>query len=306
MYASVLDVDLKLLRVFVTIVESGGFSAAQSELSLSQSAISTQMSDLEIRLGMRLCQRGRAGFALTANGQAVFEAAQRLLSAIGVFRADIGQLRGRLAGELTVAVVDATLTNPAWRLPQTIRAFLEKSENLKVQLKVASPQEINKGLLDGRIQVGIGVFYRHVPGLNYEFMLNERQGLYCGALHPLFTARPVRLQDIEKASYIGRRYLPDAEMSKFPVQFRNDTVAENMEAIASLILTGRFMSHLPTHFADRWVKSGDMAELLPDQLSSNIALETVIRADQRQSMIVDAFMTELRQRHPLTASSTKP
>ncbi len=299
MYASVLDVDLKLLRVFVTIVESGGFSAAQSELTLSQSAISTHMSDLEIRLGMRLCQRGRAGFALTANGQAVFEAAQRLLSAIGVFRADIGQIRGRLAGELTVAVVDATLSNPAWCLPQAIRAFLDKSEDLKVQLKVASPQEIDKGLLDGRIQVGIGVFYRHIPGLNYEFMLNERQGLYCGALHPLFRMDPVRLQDVEKANYIGRRYLPDAEMSKFPLKFRNETLAENMEAIASLILTGRFISHLPAHFAHRWVMSGDMVELLPDQLSSNISLETATRADQRRSMIVDTFLSTLRQWHPL-------
>ena len=301
MYASVLDIDLKLLRVFVTIVETGGFSAAQSELSLSQSAISTHMSDLEIRLGMRLCQRGRAGFALTSEGQAVFEAAQRLLSAIGIFSADIGQIRGRLAGELTVAVVDATLSNPAWCLPQAIRAFLDKSEHLKVQLKVASPQEIDKGLLDGRIQVGIGVFYRHIPGLKYEFMLNERQGLYCGAQHPLFASRPHRLHEIEQASYIGRRYLPDAEMSKFPLKFRNETVADNMEAIASLILTGRFISHLPVHFADHWVRTGDMVELLPDQLSSNIALETVTRADQRRSMIVDAFMDELHRWHPRLA-----
>ena len=298
MFASVMDVDLKLLRVFVTIVESGGFSAAQSELSLSQSAISTHMSDLEIRLGMRLCQRGRAGFSLTADGQAVFEAAQRLLSAIGVFRADIGQIRGRLAGELTVTVVDATLSNPYWRLPQSIRAFLDKSDNLRVQLKVASPQDIEKGLLDGRIQVGIGVFYQRIPGLKYEFMLRERQGLFCGAQHPLFGEGSVSLRDIEGASYIGRRYLPDAEMSKFPLQFRNDSTADNMEAIASLILTGRYISHLPIHFASHWIARGEMVELLPDQLGCDIALEMATRADPRRSMIVDTFLEELRRLHP--------
>ena len=55
------DVDVKLLRVFTRVVEHGGFSAAQAELGISQASISTYMSDLEARLGVRLCQRGRSG-----------------------------------------------------------------------------------------------------------------------------------------------------------------------------------------------------------------------------------------------------
>ena len=64
-------VDLRLLRLFMTIVEAGGFSAAQSELNLSLSTISTHFADLETRLGLRLCRRGRSGFQLTPEGQAV-------------------------------------------------------------------------------------------------------------------------------------------------------------------------------------------------------------------------------------------
>ena len=56
------DIDLKLLRVFCTIVEAGGFTPAQTRLNLSQSRISSLITNLEARLGMRLCQReiGRA------------------------------------------------------------------------------------------------------------------------------------------------------------------------------------------------------------------------------------------------------
>lgn len=63
------DFDIRLLRIFKTIVECGSFSAAESTLGLSRSAISLHMGDLEKRLGMRLCQRGRAGFALTDEGR---------------------------------------------------------------------------------------------------------------------------------------------------------------------------------------------------------------------------------------------
>jgi len=56
------NVDLKLLHVFMTIAEAGGFAAAQAQLNLSGSRISTLIADLAARLGMRLCQRGRVGF----------------------------------------------------------------------------------------------------------------------------------------------------------------------------------------------------------------------------------------------------
>ena len=54
--------DLHLLAVFMTVVENGGFAAAQVTLNVGQSTVSRHIGDLEKRLGMRLCQRGRVGF----------------------------------------------------------------------------------------------------------------------------------------------------------------------------------------------------------------------------------------------------
>ncbi|WP_238039513.1 LysR family transcriptional regulator, partial [Psychrobacter sp. Ps6] len=62
------DVDLKLLQIFKVIVDCGGFSAAQFKLNMHQSTISTKMSQLETRLGLNLCHRGRRGFQLTHDG----------------------------------------------------------------------------------------------------------------------------------------------------------------------------------------------------------------------------------------------
>ena len=57
----VLDVDLKLLRVFETVIAHKSFSGAQTELNLSAASISGYISALEERLGTKLCRRGRAG-----------------------------------------------------------------------------------------------------------------------------------------------------------------------------------------------------------------------------------------------------
>ena len=76
------DVDLQLLRLFVRVVECGGFSAAQGELGLSQSSISQQMAKLETRLGYRLCSRGKGGFSVTPKGEQLLIAARVIIAVI--------------------------------------------------------------------------------------------------------------------------------------------------------------------------------------------------------------------------------
>ena len=70
------DADLRLLRVFVTVAEFGGLAASEFELNIGRSTISKHLADLELRLGLKLCQRGPAGFALTAEGEQVVSVAR--------------------------------------------------------------------------------------------------------------------------------------------------------------------------------------------------------------------------------------
>ena len=65
------DMDLRLLQVFKAVVECGGMAAAELELNIGTSTVSRHVKDLETRLGLTLCRRGRAGFALTPEGQRV-------------------------------------------------------------------------------------------------------------------------------------------------------------------------------------------------------------------------------------------
>ncbi|STW27765.1 transcriptional regulator GbuR [Klebsiella michiganensis] len=54
--------NLRLLHVFITVAKYQGFANAQQELNLTVSAISNYMSELEEKLGITLCRRGRGGF----------------------------------------------------------------------------------------------------------------------------------------------------------------------------------------------------------------------------------------------------
>src|ERR1700688_2527074 len=73
------NLDMDVLRTFVTGFELGSFARAADRLGRSQSAISTQLRKLEEQVGQALVQRSGRGLALTAPGEELLGYAKRIL-----------------------------------------------------------------------------------------------------------------------------------------------------------------------------------------------------------------------------------
>jgi LysR family transcriptional regulator, transcriptional activator for bauABCD operon len=260
--------DLSLLKVFIAVVDSGGFTAARTELNVSQPAISLKIADLEARLGMRLCERGRGGFRLTAEGQRVYEASLNLFQSIDTFRAEIGSVRGRLVGDLQIGVADATVTNAKLKLNETIARFKEKAPDVHLHLHVASALELELGLVENRLHVVIGPLQRRRPEFHYTPLLVEEQSLYCGRNHSLFSRAPDQIEPSElgRVEFARRGYLAHWQ-APLGIHFKATATTVHMEATTRLILSGTHIGYLPVHHAEGWVKSGDLRPILPKLLS---------------------------------------
>lgn len=74
-----IDLDQDLLRTFVAIVDTGGFTAAAQQVHRTQSAVSMQVQRLETGLGQKLFQRVGRGARLTPEGEALLGYARRLI-----------------------------------------------------------------------------------------------------------------------------------------------------------------------------------------------------------------------------------
>ena len=86
------DMDMRLLRVFKAVVDCGGMAAAELELNIGISTISRHVKDLEIRLGLALCRRGRGGFSLTQEGEQIYAQTLSLLAATDAFRTGVDEI----------------------------------------------------------------------------------------------------------------------------------------------------------------------------------------------------------------------
>ncbi|MNE04773.1 HTH-type transcriptional activator CmpR [compost metagenome] len=289
------DVDLKLLRVFAAIVKCGGFSAAQAALNLGQSTISEQMSQLEARLGVKLCQRGRSGFRLTEQGVAIFEATQHLLQAVDRFCQDADVLKQHITGKLNLGIIDSTITDPASPLPRTTQRFVSRGHDVHLNVYVGSPAELEERVLDGRLHLAIGHFPIQVSGLDYTPLYQEALGLFCGRRHPLFGNKAESgelLAEIGENRIVVRGFMEQYDLQHLGVTKAAATV-DNIEALAILIISGAYLGFLPVHVAAQWVNSGEMQQLAPNTLSLASPFEVITRRGVPAPPILRVFLEDM-------------
>ena len=288
------QVDVRLLRVFSTVVECGGFTPAQVAMNVSQSTISSHMAALEARLDMRLCERGRAGFRITQNGNRVYEAAQRLFRSIDSFRSEVEALRGRLTGELHIATVDNVASNPKFALSDALARFSKRHGDVQISLHVATPAEIERAVVEGRHHIGIGGYTKQISAIEYTPLIPESQCLYCSSTHPLFEvpADTMKVADLALHKFVKRPYVPDEHIPSAEM-LNAAAYAENMEAIAMLILSGGFIGFLPEHYAARWVSSGQMKVILPERMHYESGIELIRRKTVPQTLAAQHMKADL-------------
>lgn len=260
--AQLAETDLRLLRVFIAIAESGGLAAAELRLNIGRSVVSRHLQRLESRLGLRLCRRGRRGFALTEEGQAVLAGARRLLAQLDAFRTEILDLQGGLRGELNLIVFDKFVTNPACRLADTLRRFADEAPAVRLNVSVGGSGEIERGLVEGRFHLAVQPFHRASDSLESWPLFAESMRLYCAIGHPLVAGgREPDEAAIRAARLVGLGHHSPNMETFWRLGLSASASAHDQEASAALILSERYAGFLPEHYAARFVDEGRMCAI---------------------------------------------
>jgi len=285
----VTDIDLRLLRIFQTVVDCGGFSAAEIDLGIGRSTISTHIAELEARLVTRLCQRGRSGFALTASGKKIYDASLDLMRSLDAFRNEVNSTRDAMTGDLNIGLVDNIIWDTEARLDKVFCEFSRVASEVDLTLYVLSPDEIERRLIDGRLHMGIAPVMHELASLSYEHLFDEVSYLYCGHGHPLFD-RPdseITTADLVHSQYVKKGYAVCNDLQQANVVMGKRVVGYHVEAFALLILSGRYIGFLPEHYADVWESKGQIRRLLPRQYKVRVSF-AVMAARRKATSVAQA------------------
>lgn len=292
MFNQVHDVDLQLLRLFVCVVECGGFSAAQGELRIGQSTISTQMAKLETRLGYRLCERGKAGFRLTPKGELVLQATRNLFSSIEVFKSEAQGMADKLLGELSIGLSEALDSQVIERISHGIGCFRKRNQDVQIKLLSAMPAELERRLLQNQLHLAISYFSGQQSALNYHPLFEEQQRLYCGKGHPLFGVPHPGQMQLSACDGVLHPYRFTSSVEAFKPNY-SSVSTEQVEGSLAFILSGAHIGYLPRHVAAPWQARGLLQVLGPATFEFSVQFHLANHSARQPSEAQQALVEDL-------------
>lgn len=172
--------SLKQLQVFVSTASLQNLSQAAEQLSMSQSAASSALKELEQQFSTQLFDRIGKRLQLSEHGRQVRPMAQALLDQAQALEQ---QLSGESdAGSLKVG---ATLTIGNYLAVELIAKMTERHANSEIALQVANTEQIAEQVANYDLDIGLVEGEVQHPDLELVPWRQDRLVLFCNPRHPL-------------------------------------------------------------------------------------------------------------------------
>ncbi len=181
--------EIRQLRAFVAIAETGTFTAGALRVHVTQAAISMQIRQLETEAGVLLFVRGPRQVILTEAGEVLRERARHILRDHDAALAELADLAGAEHGRLRVGSASVRIsTDP---LPQLLRELRTRHTHAEVSVVSGTSEKLAQQILAGEIDVAFVSLPVESRGIQTEVLSQDELVAIASPRHPLAKRRVV-------------------------------------------------------------------------------------------------------------------
>ncbi|SDC77639.1 LysR family transcriptional regulator [Paraburkholderia lycopersici] len=252
------------LKYFVATAELGQLSQAAIHLTISQSAVTSAIKELEDSLGTQLFLRTATGVTLTATGRRFLNHAYTILASVDEAMR-IPNLESTLTGMLAIA---ASYTVLGYFLPHHIQRLNALYPRLTIQLHELNRDAIEEGLITGQYDMAV-LLTSNVsnPELALEPMIHSVRRLWVGGHHPLLKRESVTFSEVAHEPFV---MLTVDEAAQTAMRYWNETPwrpnvilrTSSVEAVRSMVANGSGVALLSDMVYRPWSLEGRRIETI--------------------------------------------
>ncbi|BAU76178.1 LysR family transcriptional regulator [Metapseudomonas furukawaii] len=230
---------LRQLQVFVSVAQQGNVSRAAESLSLSQSAASTSLTELERQSGCQLFDRAGKRLSLNALGRQLLPQAVALLD-------QAREIEDLLNGKSGFGSLDvgATLTVGNYLATLLIGSFMQRHPECRVKLHVQNTAHIVQQIALHELDLGLIEGDCQHPEIEVLPWVEDELVVFCAPRHPLAQKGQVSLEELSREAWIlreqgsGTRLTFDQAMRHHPTPLNIRLELEHTEAIKRAVESG--------------------------------------------------------------------
>jgi LysR family hydrogen peroxide-inducible transcriptional activator len=164
-------ITLRQLTYFDALAHTLHFGRAAERVHVSQPALSTQIAELETRLGCRLVERTRGAIVLTESGQRLLPSFRRVLAEISSIEEQVQQQAGILTGCMRIGMIP---TLAPYLLPALAPELARRFPALDFGVREAITETLVTQLRSGDLDVVIAALPIRQPGITHRLLFEDR------------------------------------------------------------------------------------------------------------------------------------
>jgi len=186
--------SVRQLRAFRAVYQLRKLSAAAEQLSLTQSAVSVLIRQLEDGLGTRLFDRTTRSLRPTAAATEALATVERILrdlDSLGTGLRELGTLRrGRVSLAITPTLAEILL-------PPVVQRFAAEHPGIHVVVDDCSPDQFVSRIVGEQVDFGVGTPERAAADVDTRKLATDTLSLVCRPDHPLARRRALAWSDLQ-------------------------------------------------------------------------------------------------------------
>ncbi|MBI4524469.1 MAG: LysR family transcriptional regulator [Deltaproteobacteria bacterium] len=192
--------DIETLKIFCDVIKLRGFTQAAAANSLTQSAVSQRLKNLEKEFGLCLIDRHGTELHLTRAGEVVYKGAMRILADLRDVQEQLQEIGGKVGGSVRVAAIYSV---GLYQLDPFVKSFLTNYPEIDVQIEYSRANKIYEDLINGSIDLGIVAFPGHKPQLRSIPFKEDELVLICSPEHPFAQFESISLKALSSQPLIA-------------------------------------------------------------------------------------------------------
>ncbi len=297
--------DIKRLKSFIVIVDSGSITRAADILHLAQPALSQQLAALEDHFGQKLLLRSQQGVTMTDAGHAVYRHAQIILRQMEQAQADAAAAGNSLAGRVSVGLVP--FSSAATLSVDLLAETRKRHPGILLHLTESVGQTYSQLIMNGKLEMalihGVGPIkgVRFEPILSEEFYLVAPKGF---AIEDDTKPVPIGALDgiplLLPPAYNFVRRAVDTAFTRSRINLKIVAEVEIVRTLARSVDSGLGATIMPKAIAERIVKESNeplVCRLVSPRIEETLSLCT---SDQNSlsepALAVKDILIELTER----------
>lgn len=258
------SLELRQLRCFLAVIDSGNFSRAAIRLGVSQQAISQIIRTLEENLGVRLLDRNARQSSPTAFGKLLLEHARKIVAECVAF--DDRLTRAITTGEGQVRL-GASPTASIHLVTEALLSLKRHSKAFSVDVMSVTLFKVVDALLRGDVDLFVGLDNGEVPinGLEKEILGMETYCVIAGTQHPFAKRDSVDFEDLIASDWIlgdhlgavedgWRQAYADRGLARPVVEITTSST----EFCKTMLMSSHYLTILPIQLIEAELENGTL------------------------------------------------